>query len=156
MSVLATLIDKAKQKRGIPTDMALAERLGRSRQLISEWRSGNAYPDEELIVALAELAGDDPAEWLVAVKAVRADGKAGKVWAALAKRLGAAAAVVLVGVLASLPSIAHAATGAVHAAQTASPLLGEAATLCIMRNYFGVVRRVWRYYWSLQPGSVKL
>lgn len=58
--------------------MALAERLGRSRAVVSEWRAGKSYPDEDLIVALAELAGDDPGEWLLAIKAVRTEGKAGK------------------------------------------------------------------------------
>lgn len=108
MAVVATLMDKARQKRGIPSDNALAGALGRSRQVVSQWRSGDAYPDEELIVALAEMAGDNPAEWLVAVKAVRSDGKAGKVWAALAKRLGAAAAVVLCAIGFALPVVGKA------------------------------------------------
>jgi hypothetical protein len=105
-------MDKARTRRGIPTDMALAERLGRSRAIVSEWRAGTRYPDEDLIVALAEMAGDDPAEWLVAVKAVRGDGKAGKVWAALAKRLGATAALVLcaIGFSGAMPGKSYAAS----------------------------------------------
>ncbi|WP_176140740.1 DUF3693 domain-containing protein [Pseudoxanthomonas indica] len=95
MSIVATLLDKARARRGIPTDMALAERLGRSRAVVSEWRAGKSYPDEDLIVALAELAGDDPGEWLLAIKAIRTEGKAGKVWASLAKRLATASAVLL-------------------------------------------------------------
>ncbi|MBD9368365.1 hypothetical protein [Xanthomonas sp. XNM01] len=95
MSIVATLLDKARTRRGVPTDMALAERLGRSRAVVSEWRAGKSYPDEDLICALAEMAGDDPGEWLLAIKAVRTDGRAGKVWAALAQRLGTATAVLL-------------------------------------------------------------
>ena len=99
MAIVATLLDKARTRRGIPTDMALAERLGRSRAVVSEWRAGKSYPDEDLIVTLAQLAGDDPGEWLLAVKAVRTDGAAGKIWAQLAKRLGAAATVLLMAAL---------------------------------------------------------
>lgn len=110
MAVVAALMDKARARRGITSDNALGIALGRSRQVVSQWRAGDAYPDEELIVALAEMAGDDAAEWLVAVKAVRGEGKAGKVWAALAKRLATTAALVLcaVGFSGALPGKAYA------------------------------------------------
>lgn len=96
MAIVAALLDKARATRSIPSDMALGERLGVSRQAVSNWRHGEKFPDEETIAQLAILAGDDPAQWLVAIKAVRTEGAAGKAWAALAKRLGAAAAVLLV------------------------------------------------------------
>ena len=99
MAIVAALLDKARSVRSIPSDLALAERLGISRQAVSNWRHGDKFPDEETIAQLALLAGDDPAQWLVAIKAVRTDGAAGKAWAALAKRLGAAAAVLLVAAL---------------------------------------------------------
>lgn len=87
MSIVATLIDKARQRAGIASDSALAAQFGVHRQAVSKWRNGDAYPDEEHIAEMALMAGDDPVQWLVAIKAVRADGKAGKAWAALAKRL---------------------------------------------------------------------
>lgn len=118
MSVVATLMDKARERRGIPTDMALGERLGRSRQIVSQWRSGDKYPDEDVIVQLAELAGDDPAQWLIAVKAIRTEGPAGKVWAALARRLATTAALLAVVVFPALPERAQAATQDVSAAQS--------------------------------------
>ena len=108
MSIVATLMDKARNRRSIATDMALGERLGRSRQVVSQWRSGDKYPDEDVIVQLAELAGDDPGEWLLAIKAIRSEGAAGKAWSALAKRLAATAALVLL--VAFLPvqnAVAH-------------------------------------------------
>ncbi|WJI17481.1 helix-turn-helix domain-containing protein [Pseudoxanthomonas winnipegensis] len=108
--LVATLMDKARQRRGIPTDMALGERLGRSRQVVSQWRSGDKFPDEEVIVQLADLAGDDPGEWLLAIKAVRSEGAAGRAWAALAKRLGASAALLIVMVLGSAQQPAQAAS----------------------------------------------
>lgn len=108
MAIVAALLDKARATRSIPSDLALAERLGISRQAVSNWRHGDKFPDEETIAQLALLAGDDPAQWLVAIKAVRTDGAAGKAWAALAKRLGAAAAVLLV---AALPQAGQAKAG---------------------------------------------
>ncbi len=89
MSIVATLIDKARQRAGIASDSALAAQFGVHRQAVSKWRNGDAYPDEEHIAEMALMAGDDPVQWLVAIKAVRAEGKAGKAWAALAKRLAA-------------------------------------------------------------------
>lgn len=95
MSIVATLIDKARARSGITSDNALAARFDLHRQSISKWRTGDAYPDEENIVELATMAGDDPAEWLVAIKAVRTEGAAGKVWSQLAKKLAASAIAIL-------------------------------------------------------------
>ncbi|MBD9377958.1 DUF3693 domain-containing protein [Pseudoxanthomonas sp. PXM04] len=108
MSIVGTLIDKARARAGIASDSALAATFGVHRQAVSKWRTGDAYPDEEHIAEMAVLAGDDPAQWLVAIKAVRTEGKAGKVWAALAKRLGAAAAVVLCAIGFALPVVGKA------------------------------------------------
>lgn len=94
MSIVATLIDKARQRAGIASDSALAAQFGVHRQAVSKWRNGDAYPDEEHVAEMALMAGDDPIQWLVAIKAVRADGKAGKAWASLAKRLAAMTAGV--------------------------------------------------------------
>lgn len=96
MGVLTTLMDKAKARRGMHTDMALGESLNRSRQVVSQWRNEDAYPDEDLIVKMAEMAGEDPGQWLVAIKAVRSDGSAAKEWAKVAKRLATTMALLLV------------------------------------------------------------
>ncbi len=103
MSIVSTLIDKARQRAGIASDSALAAQFGVHRQAVSKWRNGDAYPDEEHIAEMAVMAGDDPVQWLVAIKAIRAEGKAGKAWAALAKRLATAAMVVLLAVGFTLP-----------------------------------------------------
>lgn len=111
MSIVATLLDKARTGRGFTSDNALASALGQHRQTISQWRHGESYPSEENIVALAEMAKDDPLQWLVAIKAVRAEGKAGKVWAALARRLATAAMTLALGVGLASPRDAQAAMG---------------------------------------------
>lgn len=109
MSIVATLIDKARQRAGIASDSALAAQFGVHRQAVSKWRNGDAYPDEEHIAEMAIMAGDDPVQWLVAVKAVRADGKAGKAWAALAQRLAAVAMTLAIGVGLASPANVQAA-----------------------------------------------
>lgn len=111
MSIVGTLIDKARARSGIASDNQLAAHFGVNRQAVSKWRTGDAYPDEENIVHMAQMAGDDPAEWLVAIKAIRSEGSAGKVWASLAKRIGAVTALVLcaIGLSGAMPGKAYAA-----------------------------------------------
>lgn len=111
MSIVSTLIDKARQRAGITSDSALAAQFGVHRQAVSKWRNGDAYPDEEHIAEMAVMAGDDPVQWLVAVKAVRADGKAGKAWASLARRLAAVGMSLALGVGLASPRDVQAAVG---------------------------------------------
>lgn len=94
MSIVGALIDRARARSGIASDSALAAHFGVHRQAVSKWRNEDAYPDEEHIAALADMAGEDAAQWLVAIKAVRSTGAAGKAWNALAKRLAATTAVL--------------------------------------------------------------
>lgn len=94
MAIVSLLLDKAKSHTGIASDNALATRLGLSRQAISNWRAGEKFPDEDTVVTLAKLAGEDAAEWLVALKAVKSNGPAAKVWSALAKKLAGTTAVL--------------------------------------------------------------
>jgi len=142
MSIVATLIDKARQRAGIASDSALAAQFGVHRQAVSKWRNGDAYPDEEHIAEMAIMAGDDPVQWLVAIKAVRADGKAGKAWASLAKRLAAVAMTLAVGV--GLASPAH--VQAAESGYQATTLY----TLCEMAR--GRLRWLWLWLSSCLPG----
>jgi len=112
MSIVATLIDKARQRGNIASDSALATLFGVQRQAVSKWRNGDAYPDEDHIAEMAVMAGDDPAQWLVAIRAVRSEGTAGKYWAALAKRLAATAMTLALGVSFALPARAQDAVAA--------------------------------------------
>lgn len=108
MNAVAQLMDLAKARKGIETDMALAERLGRSRQTTSHWRNGVKCPEDDQVMELAKLAAEDPAPWLVAVQAQRSTGSAAATWAALARKLGAAAAVLLyIGAMTPSPAAAQ-------------------------------------------------
>lgn len=108
MSAIAELLDQAKKAKGIESDNAFAVALNWRRQVISAWRNGDSYPSEENIAFLAGLAHQDAATWLVRIKAERSDGAAGKAWAALAKKLGAAAAIALMVMgFSPSPAVAH-------------------------------------------------
>ena len=114
MSQIVTLLDKVKKARSLASDNAFALDFGVKRQVVSQWRNGETYPSEDHIARLAELAGEDPVRWLVAVKAERTEGPAGKAWERLARQLGAAASVAFAFV--SLMLVALPASAAAHGA----------------------------------------
>lgn len=80
MSIVATLMDRARKGEKMSTDSALALRLGVTRATASQWREGTAYPGEEKIAQLATMAGDHPIDWLIAIKAERSSGAARDAW----------------------------------------------------------------------------
>jgi DNA-binding XRE family transcriptional regulator len=95
----AELIDAAQARSGIPSDYALAQRLGVTRQTVSHWRTGDTYPDINRAFALAELAGRPEALVLAELEHERA-ARAGKalddlgVWRTRIDRLTAGALAV--------------------------------------------------------------
>lgn len=101
MTTLNKLLDKAQEV--CSTDMAIAARLGISRSAVSKWRKGGQITPEHL-AKLIEIAKADAAMGLMILAEQDAKGAGGRVWSVGAKRLGAAAAVVLVAVVA-LPAL---------------------------------------------------
>lgn len=81
---VAELLDAARNVAGIATDMALAERLSKSRQLVSQWRLGERVPEDDDVLRLCKLAGVDPGEWLIRMAALRSHGPAARIWRDLA------------------------------------------------------------------------
>ena len=53
---LAALLGQFREKRGL-TQEQLAEKLNASRPAVSKWECGDATPDLDNLVALAELYG---------------------------------------------------------------------------------------------------
>lgn len=99
MSNTAALLDKVKVKRSLPSDMALAARIGVSRSIVSEWRKGSKFPSEDHVCALAQMAGEDAGQWLVLTQADKTTGPAHRAWVDLARKFGAAAALAVVALL---------------------------------------------------------
>lgn len=100
MDAINNLLDKAREHCSLPSDGALAERLGVSRQLVSQWRKGHNPLADERIAQVARAAGEDAGVWLVRIRAEQTTGDAAKAWAKLARQLGTAATVAAVGLLA--------------------------------------------------------
>ncbi|WP_203323050.1 DUF3693 domain-containing protein [Pseudoxanthomonas beigongshangi] len=138
------ILDRAKQASGATSDSDLSRKLGVSRQAVSNWRHGTKYPDTVTCATIAGITGIPLAQVIGIVGEARAISREEKaVW----RKLAASVGVALIAVLATLPSVAHAATPALHAASShAGELMLSAYALCeiITRT----VRRTWRYYWT--------
>lgn len=97
MAQIADLIDRARQHSGV-NQAEIAARLNRSRQTVTNWKSGERVPEDEEVIALAKLAGDDPDGWLAVAQAARTNGIPRRHWQAIARRLGIAATFALCAV----------------------------------------------------------
>lgn len=108
MNALAELLDAVRERSGLPSDMALATKLGIQRQTLHQARKGVAGLSDERIAQLCELGKLDGAVWLAKIHAERATSPVErKVWRSVLDRLSAAAAVLMLVVVAA-PSVARA------------------------------------------------
>ncbi len=90
--------DLAKSRCGFKSDRELCEALGFSSTAVSNWRTKKAWPSDDTMVRLAELAGRDPARALLDLNAWRAEGPAKALYTELAMRIaGAILALFLTG-----------------------------------------------------------
>jgi hypothetical protein len=112
MSATTKLLDKWKKANSIASDNAAAIRLKIGRAAVSRWRNELGQAEVHLIAQMAQECGEDSAVWMALVESERArSAEDRKVWAALARRLGAAAAVFLMLSSVALPSTAKASQG---------------------------------------------
>lgn len=107
-------LDAARSRAGLPSDYALAARLGATRAAVSSWRCGRKYPDALHAFRLAELADVDPARLVADLELQRAESlhrdEAAAGWRSILQRIGgAAAAVAMVAGLGVAPSPSQAA-----------------------------------------------
>lgn len=108
MNALAELLDAVRERSGLPSDMALATKLGIQRQTLHQARKGVAGLSDERIAQLCELGKLDGAVWLAKIHAERATSPVErKVWRSVLDRLSAAAAVLVLAVIA-MPGAARA------------------------------------------------
>lgn len=102
MSALAELLDAVRERSGLPSDMALATKLGIQRQTLHQARKGVAGLSDERIAQLCELGKLDGAVWMAKIHAERATSPVErKVWRSVLDRLSAAAAVLMLVVVAA-------------------------------------------------------
>lgn len=90
------MLDQAKAGSGAATDMAFAEKLGVTRQAVSTWRKGNAYPDAVSCEKIAVFSGIPLNQVLGIVGEARAISEQEKrVWRKLAAAMFVALVITL-------------------------------------------------------------
>lgn len=104
METIADLIEAARKRTGA-TYTDISERLDRSKQLITNWKSGKKVPTDGDVLALARMAGENADKWLAIAQAARTEGEAKTRWEQIAQKLGAVAMALVMGV--GLASPAH-------------------------------------------------
>lgn len=108
MDTIADLIEAAKLRTGA-SYTEIGDRLDRSKQLVTNWKSGNKVPTDGDVMALARMAGEDMDKWLAIAQAARSEGDAKTRWQQIAKRLAATATLLAVVVFPALSERAQAA-----------------------------------------------
>lgn len=106
------LLDAVKNRYGLPSDYALAKRLGMSSERISKYRTRGGALAEDNALKVAQLLELDEGYVLACMEAERAHSTAAKrAWEKLADRLksGGVAAALLLLVAAPAPTPANAA-----------------------------------------------
>lgn len=150
MTATIELLDAFKRAKHIDSDNAAAKLLSVTRASVSGWRNGLSAPKPHTVADMCEGIGADVAPWLARVEAERAHSSADrKVWASLARRLGAAAAVAAVALVAGFGSSTKAHANGFQAAP-------ETSGVYIMRNWrrrlarlFAAPRNLSRYAGSI-------
>ncbi len=84
MKTINAYLDQAKKRHNLPSDYALAQKLGVRSSQITNYRRGTSRPDEMMSVKLARLLAINPLEIIASAnyhRAVRsADSAAKKFW----------------------------------------------------------------------------
>ena len=127
MQTLNHVLDRAKKHSNIKSDSQLGIAIGRSRQIVSMYRTKRAFPDDDSMRALARLADIDENAALLMLNVWRTESQESKqiYKNILAKISGTAAAVAMSAYIwGALPSKAE-------AAQLDQP---ERGTMYIMRH----------------------
>lgn len=99
MKTTCDFLDAVKARHSLPSDYALAAKLGVTRAAISKFRIRKDPMGDSTAIQVAKLLELDPAVIIAAVHCERAkkpDEKA--VWAAMLEKLGGLAALVLLGI----------------------------------------------------------
>lgn len=92
MNATADLFDQVRAKAGISSDNVLSQRMGVTRAVVSNWRSGVKPIPDERIAQLCALGKLDGPEWMARIHAEKAQSPAERaLWSKMLTRLGAAA-----------------------------------------------------------------
>lgn len=111
MTTTVEFLDAIKARHGLPSDYALAAKLGTTRSCISNYRSRRSHLDDSTAIHVANLLEMEAGYVMACAHAERAKSDAERTaWKSIMQKLGGAAALVLIGLGGlSAPSPAHAA-----------------------------------------------
>lgn len=106
METTTQLLDKVKSRYHLPSDYALAKRLGMSSERISKYRRKGGALAEENALRVAELLELDEGYVLACMEAERAQSDAArKAWERLADRLKSGGTVAALLLLVAVPAL---------------------------------------------------
>lgn len=95
------LLARVRAAQGIPSNYALAARLGVPIKTVQRWNTGSNTPDDATSARLAQLAGLDPDEVVAGMQAERANDPTERArWERIAARLARAPAAAAAAILA--------------------------------------------------------
>lgn len=115
MDTANDLLDKVRAACNLPSDNALAQKIGLTRAMVSSWRHGRHPIPDERIAQMCALAKLDGPTWIAMLHAERAQTATERaLWRLMLDRLSAAAAVVALVAL-SMPGLANAKTAQIQA-----------------------------------------
>lgn len=119
MDTANDLLDKVRAACNLPSDNALAQKIGLTRAMVSSWRHGRHPIPDERIAQMCALAKLDGPTWIAMLHAERAQTATERaLWRLMLDRLSAAAAVVTLVAL-SMPGLANAKTAQIQAVSAA-------------------------------------
>lgn len=106
---ISKVLDLAKEKLGISSDYALAQKTGIRKEYISMYRDGKRTPDAYACAKLADAIGVDPLALLAQVEAATEKNEARRnYWRALCERVGVAVLSVFIVTVTLIPGQADA------------------------------------------------
>lgn len=104
MSSTAKLLERWMKARGLTTQTAAAAALGTKPSTVNNWLRGVSQAAPAYIGAMADDLGEDAGGWVLLIESERArDAADRKALAAMAKKLGVAAAIALCAIGSAIP-----------------------------------------------------
>jgi len=86
-------LDRARDVRNLQSDRALGDMMNLSTMGISSWRTRRAWPEDDKMVTLCQLAKVPPEIGLLDLGRWRAKGMASEIWARMLPRMAATLAL---------------------------------------------------------------
>ncbi|EWG13523.1 hypothetical protein P910_003238 [Xylella fastidiosa Mul-MD] len=127
MNAINELIDKAREKCCIPSDKALADKIGVTRQVLWQARNERGPLSDERIAQLCAMAKLDGPAWIAKIHAERAASQTERaMWKSMLERLTATAATLIAGAGVSSSNVSYASIGNKEEFKQPDKLVGRA------------------------------